>query len=75
MQMDQVTRLYTPAWYVERLDVQQGGKPLFSMDGGISLSEDPTFRFSYEPGGGEVDVQATDTEGNRFHESFAAQGS
>jgi sulfur-oxidizing protein SoxY len=72
MQMDQVTRLYTPAWYVARLSVRQGGKPLFSMEGGISLSEDPTFRFSYEPNGGEVEVEATDTEGNHFRQSFAA---
>ncbi|WP_448954803.1 quinoprotein dehydrogenase-associated SoxYZ-like carrier [Labrys neptuniae] len=74
MQMDQVTRLYTPAWFVQTLAVSQGGKPLFSMVGGISLSEDPTFRFSYDKNGEAVSVDAKDTEGNDFKRDFPADG-
>ena len=74
MQMDQVTRLYTPAWFVQTLAVSQGDKPVFSMEGGISLSEDPTFRFSYEKNGQAVTVDVKDTEGNVFKRAFPADG-
>jgi sulfur-oxidizing protein SoxY len=70
LQMDQVTRLYTPAWFVETLTVRQGDRPLFSMTGGISISEDPTFRFSFESNGEPVSVEARDTEGRTFRQSF-----
>ncbi|ACL60811.1 quinoprotein dehydrogenase-associated SoxYZ-like carrier [Methylobacterium nodulans] len=74
LQMDQVTRLYTPAWFVESLSVQQGETPLFSMTGGISVSEDPTFRFTYAGNGEPVTVVAKDTEGHVFTHSFPATG-
>jgi sulfur-oxidizing protein SoxY len=66
MQMDQVTWLYTPAWFVQALRVTQGDRPLLSMEGGISLSEDPTFRFTYKPDGGAVAAEVDDTDGNHF---------
>jgi len=70
LQMDQVTRLYTPAWFVETLTVTQGARTLFRMGGGISISEDPTFRFSYRPNGEPVTVEAKDTEGRVFRQEF-----
>jgi len=72
LQMDQVTRLYTPAWYVEALTVRQGDRPLFSMTGGISISEDPTFRFSFKLSPEPVTVEAKDTEGHVFRQIFPA---
>jgi sulfur-oxidizing protein SoxY len=75
LQMDQVTRLYTPAWYVESLAVHQGDKPVFAMEGGISISEDPTFRFSFASTGEPVTVEAKDTEGRVFKRSFPATAS
>jgi sulfur-oxidizing protein SoxY len=75
LQMDQVTRLYTPAWFVESLSVRQGDTPLFSMTGGISVSEDPTFRFSFAGNGEPVTVAAKDTDGNTFTQTFPASGS
>ncbi len=72
LQMDQVTRLYTPAWYVERVAVRQGDKPLFTMEGGISISEDPTFRFSFAGTGEPVTVEAVDTQGRTFRQTFPA---
>ena len=71
LQMDQVTRHYTPAWYVERVSVRQGDRPLWSMEGGISLSEDPSFRFSYRSTGEAVTVEAKDTDGLEFRKTFA----
>src|SRR5215218_2292663 len=70
LQMDQVTRLYTPAWFIETITVAQGAKPIFRMEGGISISEDPTFRFSYEPNGEPVTVEAADTEKQIFRQVF-----
>ncbi len=75
LQMDQVTRLYTPAWFVEQLDVRQGEKTLFRVEGGISISEDPTFRFSYSNTGEPMTVEAKDNEGNVFRQTFPASGS
>ena len=75
MQMDPVSRLYAAAWFVQSLSVKQGDQLLFAMEGGISLSEDPTFRFSYRSDGSKVAVEAQDTSGNHFRESFEAGGS
>lgn len=67
MQMDQLTHLYIPAHYVDKVVVRQGDAPIFSMEGGISLSEDPNFRFSYAPNGAKtISVEAHDTKGNVF---------
>jgi len=73
MQMDQVTRLYTPARYVERFSVTQGGALIFAMEGGISISEDPNFRFTYRPNGaGAIAVDAVDIAGATFAASWPA---
>jgi sulfur-oxidizing protein SoxY len=74
MQMDQITRNYTPAWYVTSVRVLQGGEELFSMKNGISLSEDPTIRFSYVANGKPVRIEATDSRGGAFSQSFAPEG-
>lgn len=74
MQMDQVTRLYTPAWFVDHLSVKQGERLIFALEGGISLSEDPTFRFTYRPDGKPVEVEARDSNGNTYSKTFPAGG-
>jgi sulfur-oxidizing protein SoxY len=51
LQMDQVTRLYTPPRYIDKLAVYQGQDLVFSMAAGISISEDPNFRFAFKPNG------------------------
>jgi sulfur-oxidizing protein SoxY len=67
MQMDQVTHLYIPAHYVEKVEVRQGTDLIFSMEGGISLSEDPIFRFDYKPNGAKtISVEARDSKGVVF---------
>ena len=67
MQMDQLTRLYIPAHYIDRVEVRQGAALIFSMEGGISLSEDPNFRFSYAPNGARtMSVVAHDNKGNEY---------
>jgi sulfur-oxidizing protein SoxY len=63
LQMDQVTRAYAPAHFVQTIKVWQGEELILAMEGGISLSEDPNIRFSYVPNGAKTfRVEARDTE-------------
>ncbi|MGJ0506277.1 MAG: quinoprotein dehydrogenase-associated SoxYZ-like carrier [Methylocystis sp.] len=67
LQMDQITRAYTPAHYVDAVEVWQGDDLIFRMEGGISLSEDPNFRFTYAPNGAKtLRVVAHDNQGGSF---------
>ncbi|WP_118133614.1 quinoprotein dehydrogenase-associated SoxYZ-like carrier [Oceanicella sp. SM1341] len=71
LQRNQVTQLYIPARFVDMLEVRQGEETLFTMTGGISLSEDPTFRFAYTDNGAPfITIRATDTDGEVFQEAF-----
>lgn len=65
-QRDPITLYYVPAHFVDTVSVHQGDDMIFSMEGGISISEDPSFRFDYLPSGEPITVEATDTEGNTF---------
>ena len=47
LQMDQVTQLYIPAFFINELQLWQDDSPVLSMEGGISISEDPNIRFTY----------------------------
>ena len=68
LQRDQVTQLFIPAHFIDHMEVWQGEDLLFTMDGGISISENPVFRFSYsDNGSANLTVKATDTEGNIFN--------
>src|SRR5690606_24193241 len=49
MQMNQVTRLYTPARYLDHVKVSYGDKTVFELKGDISLSSDPVIGFAYDP--------------------------
>ena len=73
LQMDQLTRLYTPARYIDKLAVYQGGDLVFSMAAGISISEDPNFRFTFKPNGAKMfRVEAEDTAGKKFSGAWPA---
>jgi sulfur-oxidizing protein SoxY len=73
LQMDQVTRLYTPAHYIDELAVYQGEDLVFSMAAGISISEDPNFRFTFRPNGAKTfRVEAADTAGKTFSGAWPA---
>ena len=67
MQMDQLTGLYTPARYVNKIEVKSGADVIFSMEGGISISEDPNFRFTHGGKSGDaIEVKAQDSDGASF---------
>ena len=73
MQMDQVTRLYVPAHFVTKVHIWQGDDLLLSIEGGISLSENPAFRFDYRPNGaGSFRAEMGDSEGKSFKQEWPA---
>ena len=67
LQRDQITQLFIGAHFLDRIEVFQGEDRLFLIEGGISISENPVFRFDYSDNGAEtLRVVAHDTEGNVF---------
>lgn len=65
LQRDQITQLFIAAHFVNHIKVMQGEDLLFTVDGGISLSENPVFRFAYTDNGSKTFVvHVEDTEGN-----------
>jgi sulfur-oxidizing protein SoxY len=67
LQMDQLTRLYIPPFFIENLKIWQGDELMVTMDGGIAISEDPNIRFNYQPNGAaDFRVEAIDTDKHVF---------
>ena len=76
LQMDQVTHLYIPPFFVDELRVWQDDSLVLAMEGGISISEDPNIRFTYVPNGAKrFRVEAKDTEGHVFQNEWKVDGS
>jgi sulfur-oxidizing protein SoxY len=73
LQRDQISHLYIPLFIVRELRVWQGDELLLEMDGGISISEDPNFRFTYRPNGAATfRAEAVDTDGHVFNHVWPA---
>jgi sulfur-oxidizing protein SoxY len=71
LQMDQVTQLYTPAFFVNELHLWQDDKLVLAMEGGISISEDPNIRFTYVSNGAKrFRAEARDTDGHLFQHEW-----
>ena len=47
MQIDTRTNAYTPAKFIDMIDVDVGTKRLLSIESGIAISEDPNFRLTF----------------------------
>ena len=76
LQMDQVTRLYVPAFFVNELRIWQDDALVLAMEGGISISEDPNIRFTYIPNGTkDIRAEAQDTEGHVFQKQWQVDSS
>jgi sulfur-oxidizing protein SoxY len=76
LQMDQVTQLYIPAFFVNELKLWQDDSLVLSMEGGISISEDPNVRFTYvSNGASHIRAEARDTEGHVFRSEWKIDGS
>lgn len=71
MQMDQITHYYIPALYVNKVKITQGDDLVLAIDGGISISQDPNFRFDYVSNGAPtMHVDATDSSGKAFKKDW-----
>jgi sulfur-oxidizing protein SoxY len=76
LQMDQVTQLYIPAFFINELHLWQDDSPVLSMEGGISISEDPNIRFTYvSKGAKRFRAEAKDTQGHIFQHEWNADDS
>ena len=71
LQMNQVTQLYIPAFFVNELRLWQDDGLVLAMEGGISISEDPNLRFTYVANGAKrFRAEAKDTEGHVFRSEW-----
>ena len=49
LQIDQLSRNYIPADFMQTLEVSYNGSSVFRLESDISISEDPGFNFSFRP--------------------------
>jgi sulfur-oxidizing protein SoxY len=76
LQMDQLTRLYVPPFFIENLKIWQGDELVVAMEGGIAIAEDPNIRFNYRPNGAaNFRAEAIDTGKDRFKDEWMIQKS
>src|SRR3954447_6907758 len=76
LQMDQVTQLYVPAFFVNELKLWQDDSLVLTMEGGISISEDPNIRFTYVSNGAKnFRAEAKDTDGHVFQREWKTDDS
>ena len=74
--MDQLTRLYTPAYFVRSVKVSYAGKPVFSAEVDFSISENPYFRFYFVPHApGDLKAEVIDTKELKFETTAAVRRS
>jgi sulfur-oxidizing protein SoxY len=72
--MDQLTRHYTPAYFVRLIKVSYAGKPILTAEVDFSISENPNFRFYFLPAGdGELKAEAVDTKELKFETGLAVR--
>lgn len=71
MQMDQLSHLYTPARYINRIDISYNGQSVLHMDSDISLASDPAIGFGFTSDGtGTLTVDVADTAHATWHQDF-----
>jgi sulfur-oxidizing protein SoxY len=76
LQMDQLTRLYIPPFFVENLKIWQGDDLVMTIEGGIAISEDPNIRFNYKPNGAaDFHAEAQDTSKHLFKDEWTIEKS
>ena len=71
MQMNQITRYFTPARFIRTIDATYDGGQVFHLDADISLSTDPVITFGFVPHAkGQMKVVARDSSNATFDHSF-----
>jgi sulfur-oxidizing protein SoxY len=75
MQMNQITRYYTPARFIRTIDATYEGGSIFHLDSDISMSTDPVITFGFVPQGkGQLQVVVRDSKEATFDHSFDVPG-
>jgi sulfur-oxidizing protein SoxY len=75
MQMNQITRYFTPARFIRTIDATYDGGQVFHLDADISLSTDPVITFGFVPHAkGHIKVVAQDSSNATFDRSFDVPG-
>jgi sulfur-oxidizing protein SoxY len=75
MQMDQLTRLVTPARFIDSTEVTYNGALVFNLETGIALSSNPAITFGFVPkAAGQLKVIAHDTDHTVFTRDFDIPG-
>lgn len=71
LQMNQLTRLYTPAHFVEHLEITFNDKSVLTAITDIAISADPNFRFYFVPNkAGILKAHIKDNKGNEYSRSY-----
>ena len=75
MQMDQLTRMYTPAHFIRTIDVSFDGESVLHVDSDIALSTDPVITFGFTPPGkGKLKVEVKDSKQQSYVREFDVSG-
>jgi sulfur-oxidizing protein SoxY len=74
LQMDQVSRNYIPADFMQTLEVTYNGQSVFRLESDIAISEDPSFNFRFRPAEpsatGVIKADIVDINQRRFTQSW-----
>jgi sulfur-oxidizing protein SoxY len=71
LQMNQVTMMFIALRFITRIEVRQGDQVIWTMDGGMTLSENPRIAFDYQVNGaGRLRVWTEDTRHAVWGQSF-----
>lgn len=72
MQVGNTAGEYLPMRLVQRIEVSYANDPILMIDGHLSLSQDPKFRFYYVPEkAGEFTARVIDSDNTEFKERWA----
>ena len=73
MQMNQLTRQYTPARYIQHVNVRYDNAQVFNLDTDISLASNPVITFDLLPSAakGTLNVDVKDSSDGQWSKSFA----
>jgi sulfur-oxidizing protein SoxY len=72
MQMNQATRYYTPARYIDKVTVSDGDKLVFDLSTSISMAANPVISFGLSPqANAQLTVTVHDSEDTQWQQSFS----
>jgi sulfur-oxidizing protein SoxY len=70
-ELNNVTVMYIPSYFVRSLAVSYAGRPIFDADLDFSISENPTWRFNFVPHGpGELRAEVSDSKEKHYSGSL-----